>query len=220
MNNLRNQVGFADALNLGQQLSSCVGLIAETDVNGVVALVWHGLGVLGGSPLGPMMEVSTQPPAERTDHEIRKHPLPARRRLACQRVWSFHERIGSGRETFRRPACREQHPNLCLGNHAATRSFSSGQINCQSSGRNSCLVTICLVHCSMATHTFSSKVRLPYATLVRWRAVVPTLSANAWRSCGGISKRYFLSSMAVLYTTWCTALKLFGVFRDVHYRHE
>jgi len=119
VNNLRNQVGFADALNLGQQLSSCVGLIAETDVNGVVALVWHGLGVLGGSPLGPMMEVSTQPPAERTDHEIRKHPLPARRRLACQRVWSFHERIGSGRETFRRPACREQHPNLCLGNHAA-----------------------------------------------------------------------------------------------------
>jgi len=93
--------------------------------------------------------------------------------------------------------------------HAATPSFSSGQIKCQSSGRNSCLVTIFLVHCSMATHTFSSKVRLPYATLVRWRAVVPTLSANAWRSCGGISKRYFLSSMAVLYTTWCSLWKTF-----------
>lgn len=92
----------------------------------------------------------------------------------------------------------DAHPGL-----PAAFSRSSGQIKCQSVGRSSCRVTIFLVFCSTATQTFSSSGLYPYATFARCRAVVPTLSANALRSTGSRSNRYFLSSIPTLYTNWC-----------------
>ena len=103
---------------------------------------------------------------------------------------------------------------LCMGgsfgSHAGAFSASSGQMRCQSVGRISWRVTIRLVFCPMATHTFSSRVLYPYETLVRCLGVVPTLSAKACLSPGVKSKKYFLSSIAPLYTNWCTLSELFA----------